>query len=352
MGNNRKFLAVASAVALSAFAVQASAESLLRWSDGGPNRGIRAKSYEWFAEEAAKRTNGEVKFEFHWAGALLKSKASLKGVGAGAADVATAIAAYTPKELIAYSVGDLPLQISDTWVTLRATYELATTHPALVKMFDGLNLIYLSNVTTSASQLICTKQHIETIEDFKGKKIRAVGVYGKVFKDLGANMVRMSQSKVYTALDSGVVECNQNYTYAIPVFKQHEVAKKMTKLDWGQFLGFGIIMNKEVFGKLSPASQKAMREIGSDYIDFYAKNITEANAESLETIKAAGVEIMELPAAEKAKLQAAAQSHIDGWVKRADKAGLPGQDIFDAYQKLLQKYEDIRVKQGYPWQRS
>jgi len=341
-------LAISGAVTLSS---SAEAETMLRWSDGQPNRGVNSETLQWMASELEKRSNGDLGVEFHWGGALFKSKSAVKGVGTRSADIATIIAAYTPKELVAYSVGDIPLPNSDVWVGMRAMYELATTHPALKKMFDDLNLVYLTNLSTSAIEILCKDKFINTLDDLKGVKMRAVGPYGRIFKDLGADVARLSQAKVYNALDSGIVECNQNYMYSIEVFKQNDVAKKLTKLDWGQHLAFGVVMNKETYEGLSDANRQVLLEVSSDFIDQFARRIQEANIKALERMTSGDspLEVAEMDPNEKAKLEKMGFDTVPNWIERANDAGLPGQDIFDSYMALVAKYEKIRDEKGYPW---
>jgi len=329
----------------------AAADTSLRWSDGTPNRGDRAEHYQWIANELESRSGGSITTDFHWAGALLKLNAALQGVGDGAADMATIIGAFAPKELSAYTVTDLPTQTPDPWVNMRASYELATTHPAMIEMFDGLNIHYVTNVTTTASHLICKEKHIKTLEDLQGTKIRAVGVYGRILGDLGAEVVRMAQGDVYQALDTGVVDCNQNYAYIIPVFKQQEVAKKLTQMDWGQFLAFGLVMNKDTYNEMSDAEKAVLAEVGSDAIDEFGKRMVDATAASLKLLAEDGVDIQPMNAADLDKLNAAGQPHIDAWIASANEAGLPGQELYDTYNGLLAKWETVRVEQGYPWTR-
>ena len=331
----------------------ANAGTVLRWSDGQPNRGVNSEMVKWYADEVAKRTKGDLKFQIHWGGALFKSKAAVQGVGTRAADVATIISAYTPKELAAYSIGDIPLPNSDIWVGMRAMYELSTTHPALKKMFDDLNLVYMTNLSTSAINILCKDKFIKKLDDLKGVSIRAVGPYGRVFKDLGASVVRMSQANVYKALDSGIVTCNQNYLYSIEVFKQNDVASYLTHLDWGQHLAFGIVMNKQAHDGLSEADRKVLHEVGSEFVDRFSRRIQEANQKALERMTSGDhpLKAEDMDPAEKKKLIEKGLEAARGWIARADKAGLPGKDIYDTYLGLVAKYEKIRDEKGYPWKR-
>lgn len=351
--NWTRAVAALSFTATLALSATAMAQVKLRWSEGQPNRGVQANNLQWMAEEIGKRTNGEVTAEIHWGGALLDSRSGLKGVGSRAADIAAIISAYTPKELAAYGVGDVPIPNADIWVGMRAIYELSLTHPALQKMFDDLNLVYLTNLSTSAIQVLCKNKFLTTLDDIKGVKIRAAGSYGDVLGDLGAEVVRMSQGKVYTALDSGVVECNQNYLYAIEVFKQNEVAKKLTKLDWGQHLSYGIVMNKDAFNELSKEQQEIIREISSEFIDRFAQQLSEANEEALKrmTSDEKPVEVAVMNPEDKKKLEEMGYAKVPGWIERMTAEGLPAQDIYDTYTALIAKYEKIRDEQGYPWNR-
>jgi TRAP-type C4-dicarboxylate transport system substrate-binding protein len=65
-GNEMKMFARAAALAgvcaalLAAGAMASSADTLIRWTEGSPDRGARAEAYHWFADTVTKRTNGEV----------------------------------------------------------------------------------------------------------------------------------------------------------------------------------------------------------------------------------------------------------------------------------------------------
>ncbi|MBT4019088.1 MAG: TRAP transporter substrate-binding protein DctP [Alphaproteobacteria bacterium] len=260
-------MALAAGVLSMALAAPVQAAQVLTFTDNSPNRGTRAESMGWFADEVAKRTNGELKIEFHWGGALLKAKAAAKGIGAGAADMGTIIGVYNPKLHPAYLLTDLPTEYSDHWVGTRAVYEMATTNAALKAEFDKLNLHYVSNFTTTQIQLICKGKPIKSIADIQGIKVRGVGVYGKVFKDIGATPVRISAYKAYSGLDTGLINCAQVYAYFIPATKMYEVAKEVTVLDWGALMSLGYVMNKDVWESLSPAHQKVINELGSEYIE-------------------------------------------------------------------------------------
>ena len=172
MGFRKSRLTVAAfAAALAAsVGVQGMAEAKsLRYAEFGPNRGARAAALQWFADEI-----GKLSVEFQWGGALLKARAVLKGLGDGVADMGSIIAAYNPKEMQLYGIGDLPIDNSDVWVGMRAMYELATTNPHLQKAFDAQNVVYITNYSTGPVQLVC-KKPIDSLAALKGVKLRGTG---------------------------------------------------------------------------------------------------------------------------------------------------------------------------------
>lgn len=125
---------IASAILLAACAAgTAAAQTTFRYTEPSVNRGERAEVINWFGSEIAKRTTDQVKVQMFWGGVLMEAKASLPGVSEGAVELGSIVGSYTPREMQAYNVGDLPIGSSDVWVGLRAMYELSTTDPDLIK---------------------------------------------------------------------------------------------------------------------------------------------------------------------------------------------------------------------------
>lgn len=342
------------AAALAALTVtaEASAQTVLRYAEFGPNRGTRAEALNWFADELKKRSGGEMEVEFHWGKALLGTKAAMKGIGDGVADMGSFIGFFTPKELRGYNIGDLPVANADEWVGMRAMYDLATGNQALKDEFAKQNLVYVTNYTTGPIQLICTEK-VSGLEGLKGIKLRGSGPYGKTFSDLGADVQRMGQPKVYQALDSGLITCNQNYYYSMRAYKQYEVAPEVLELDWGQNMSFGIAMNKDVYDGLSDKNKEILQELGSEFVDHFAQLMIEQRAGHKSAMEAGidgkSISVTRLPDGERAALQEAGEKYIDAWVAEAKADGVDGEAILADYQGLIDKYTAEKDAKGYPW---
>jgi TRAP-type C4-dicarboxylate transport system substrate-binding protein len=347
-----RIAACVAAIAMSSAVAGSACAKTLRFAEFGPNRGDRAAAVQWLADEIKKRSGGALDIEIHWGGALLSTKAILKGVSDGVADMGSIVGFLTPKELRVYNLGDLPVDNSDEWVGLRAVYKLATENAAFKKEFDKAGVVYVTNFTTGPIQLIC-KKPIKSLAELKGLKVRGSGPYGKAMSDLGAAVQGMGQPKVFEALDSGLIECNQNYYYAIKAYKQYEVAPYVTELNWGANMSFGIVMNKATFASLTPAEQKAVTEAGSAFIDHFAKVMIEGKekdkAAMIAGVGGKSIKLVDFPAADRAKILDAGKKYVNEWSANVTKDGLDGKGILAAYEQSIAEFAKIKAAKGYPW---
>ncbi|MFD2740431.1 C4-dicarboxylate TRAP transporter substrate-binding protein [Sulfitobacter aestuarii] len=342
-----KSLSVTAVLAASASFAQA--ETTLIHGEAGPNRGARADALQWFADELAERSEGDLKVDIQWGGALFKANAAVQSIADGVADMGSVIAVYYPQEMAGYGIADLPVNNPDAWVGMRATDELMRNSPEIAADLADKNLVYIGTWTTSQVNIGCKGGAINSVADISGKKVRGVGAYGKVFGEQGANMVNMSIYDAYQGLDTGLIDCSQGYSYAVAALKQAEVMDSYTILNWGQVGGLGIFMNKDAFDSLTPEQQELVGEVGSDMADEFGKMINDANDKAIASMKEQGVEVIELPEAERATLVEGGKKFLDEWVQTAEGSGLPGEKLLEDYQALITKYTEKRAADGYPW---
>lgn len=345
-----KFLkSAALAASLAVFSTVSNAETVLIHGEAGPNRGARAASLQWFADQVQERSSGDLRIDIQWGGALFKDNASVPSIRDGVADMGSVIAVYFPQEMVGYGIADLPVQNPDSWVGMRATDELMRNSDAIRAALAEMNLVYIGTWTTSQVNIGCKNAAIRSVADVEGLKVRGVGAYGKVFGELGANMVRMSIYDAYQGLDTGLIDCSQGYSYAVAALKQAEVMDTYTLLNWGQVGGVGMFMNKAMFDSLTPEQQAVLEETGRDMVDQFGQTITIANEKAIASMQEQGVEIIELPEADRAAFVERGAPFLGEWVESANAAGLPGQALLDEYRALIEKYTAIRDTDGYPW---
>ena len=327
------------------------AETVLIYGEPGPNRGARAEATQWFAEQVAEKSGGDLKLDINWGGALFSEKAAVQSLRDGVADLGSVIAVYFPQDMIAYGIADLPMNNPDPWVGMKATDDLMRNNEQIKANLAAQNLVYVGTYTTSAVQMGCKGTTIKTVDDIAGAKVRGVGAYGQTFRDMGANLVDMSVYEAYQGLESGLIDCTQTYSYLVAALKFDEVFDSYTFIDWGQIGGLGIMMNKSMFDALTPEEQDVIMSAGEGLADEFGRIIGQANEESIKLLEDNGTEIVRFTDEDRTTLTEAGQKYLDDWAARADASGLDGQALLEEYRGLITKYADEKEQQGYPWER-
>lgn len=336
---------------LAAAAVPAEAVTI-RYSEYGPDRGVRADAVKWFAEEVERRSNGEITFDLHWGGALVGGREVIRAVGSGFVDAGTFVPSWTPELLHLYEVGDLPSGSPDAWVAMRAMFDVATTNEAVIDEFAEHDMVYLLQFNTGPVQLIC-REPISKPEDFQGRKIRAVGPYIEAFRGLGAEIVSFPQIEVYQALDSGLVDCNQVYYSNVTAYRLHEVAGHLVELDYGQMLGLGGAINKQLWEELTPEQQALLREVGEEAVDYLAQRLLDLGDEvrgQLTTGIDGHVVTVEPATAEvKTAIESKGADLDNAWLEAVKSKNKDGEGVLEHYNEAQARFEKEKAENGYPW---
>ena len=350
-----KKIAFSAAIMLAGIST-ATADTVLRFADGAPNRGTRSDAIVHFFDEVTRLSEGDLKFDPHWGGAMFDYTTVGDGVSSGSVDLGSVVGAYNPRKLKAIAIGDLTSGYSDPWVGMRAMYELMTTNKTVQDMLDKENLVYVTGYSSTGIQFECGgKTVIRSVDDIKGKRIRGISSWTPVLKGLGASVVNLGAGEIYQALDTGLIDCSASYIYSIRTLKTHEVIKSLTVADWGQLSGFVMVMNKDSWNDLTEKQQQILRKAGSEMIDFFGETQIAEMDDVVEGLRTGSigskVPVYELPAEEREKLTLASEKYAAKWADSVNKDGLPGDEIWSEYQALLEKYDTERTSLGYPWER-
>ncbi|QFU08016.1 2,3-diketo-L-gulonate-binding periplasmic protein YiaO precursor [Rhodobacteraceae bacterium THAF1] len=346
-----KHLLTTAALSLTLGAGAAFAQTTLFFGEAGPNRGARAEAIQYFVDQVDEISGGDLTFDVQWGGALFKAGAARSGIADGIADAGTIIGVYFPQEMAAYGIADLPIDNPDPWVGMKATDELMRNNEAIQQNLADQNLVYIGTFTTSAVHIGCKGTSIASVADIAGKKVRGVGAYGKAFADSGANLVSMSIYDAYQGLDSGLIDCTQGYSYVVPALQWQEVIDSYTLMNWGQVGALGVFMNKDMFDSLSEEQQNVLMQAGESVPDELGRILSTDNDAAVEMMREQGIEIIELPEEERAKLVETGATYIDAWKETANGIGLDGEALLTEYRGLIDQYTAERDEQGYPWER-
>lgn len=133
---------------------------------------------------------------------------------------------------------------------------------------------------------------IKEPEDLQNLKIRIPGIkmYTDLWRNLGADPTAMSFSEVFTALQQGTIDGQENPIDVIKSSKLEEVQKYLSMWNYSYDpLIFGI--NKEKFDSMHPEDQKILLDAGKKATKFQIEKARETEQKQIEELKAAGMEL-------------------------------------------------------------
>ena len=139
------------------------------------------------------------------------------------------------------------------------------------------------------------KEPIRSPADLKGRKIRVMNdpVAMDLIRAFGGAPTPIPWGELYTSLQQGVVDGAENNPPSLLTSRHYEVCKHFT-LDHHTRLPDVLVMSSRIFGRLSPEEQGWIARAAHDSVDYQRKLWAEDTARSLEELKKAGVEILEV----------------------------------------------------------
>src|SRR5690606_34906204 len=121
-------------------------------------------------------------------------------------------------------------------------------------------------------------------------------------------------------------------------YRQHEVTDQIILTNWGQILGYGVVMNKDTFDELTPEQQRIVRETGREFVDHYVQvMMRDAELAKQKLATEGGLQVVELSEQDVQKLDALSQVYVRKWIDDSSAAGVPAQDLFDKFMQASDK---------------
>lgn len=270
------------------------------------------KPFKMFVDEVNTKFAGEV--EINWRGGpeIMPPFKQAEGVRNGAVDMT-----YTSPS---YYQGLVPT--SGTMNLSYKTYaEIAATnyHERMTELHAEKDLIFLGEIpATQLNFVIYMAKEVSGLEDLKGKRIRVFPTLLPIVKALGAEPIVMGMGDIFTAMERGTIDGYMQGPLAQA--QQFEGLVKTVIFPGVYRAGFPVLINKDTWGKMSTDLQQRLTTFlrwdfayRVDYL--WGQDI----ADNIELMKAAGFNILELPADEAARYEQMAMDAA--WAVTAANAG-------------------------------
>lgn len=247
----------------------------------------KGKAALMFKQLAEKYANGKVTVEVYPNSSLYKDKEELEALQLGSVQLlAPSISKFGPLGVKEFDVFDLPFLMSDD---MHARQMMAS--PMMGELNKKLEdkgvepLAYWDN----GAHVYTANVPLISPDDFRGLKMRIQGskVLDAVARQLGAIPQIIAFGELYQALQTGVVDGEDNVPSNIWTQKFYDVQKYLTVSYHGR-LTYSLITNKKFWDGLPadvrPGLERAVKESTQFFNDTAAKD----NADALNQIKATG----------------------------------------------------------------
>ena len=316
---NLLLLAAAAVIFAAPSAVVAQTPIVIKFSHVVAPNTPKGLGAEKFKELAEKYSGGKVKVEVYPNSTLYKDKEELEALQLGAVQMlAPSNSKFGPMGIKEFEVFDLPF-IIPSLAALRKVTE-GPMGEKMLKLLEPKGMIGLAYWDNGFKQMSANKA-LRVPADYKGLKFRIQSskVLEAQFRALGATPQVMAFSEVYQALQTGVVDGQENTSSNMYTQKMHEVQKYTTLTNHG-YIGYVVVVNKPFWDGL-PADvrtnlDKAMKESTT-----YANQISaKENDEALADIKKSGkTELITPTAAEMTAMRKAMEPIYEDMGKRVGK---------------------------------
>ena len=271
-----------------------------------------------FGKILEKETGGSIKVQVFTDGVLGGDRQTLEGLQMGTihcTSVSTGpIAAFVPQ----FDVFDLPFLFKD-----KATAFKVVDGPIgqeLLNKLPAVGMIGFNYWENGFRHLTNNKREVKTAEDIKGLKIRTLEskIHVDSWKQLGANPTPMSFSQLYTALEQGVVDGQENPFGNVVSNKFNEVQKYLTTTGH-VYNASPFLLSKKFYDGLTDKEKEAVKKAAKEAQTFQRAANDKEDQDSVGTLTQRGMKITALNPGEQQKVVASLKPVYDKYAEALGK---------------------------------
>jgi tripartite ATP-independent transporter DctP family solute receptor len=272
-----------------------------------------------FGDEIFKRTNGRYKLQYFPSGALGGEREMLEAVQLGTQDMIITSTGPVGNFVPETRIVDIPYLFRD-YDHARKVLDGQIGQEILTK-FPAKGLVAISWMENGFRHITNSKRAVKSPDDVKGLKIRTMEnkVHMEAFKAMGALPTPMNMNEVFTALQTGTVDGQENPIPVILANKLYTVQKYLT-LDSHVYSPAILIINKGLWDKISDADKAAFKEAAKIALVANRKKVNDDEANGLDVMRKAGTEIV--TSVDNAAFQKAVASAYAGFNKEFGEANI------------------------------
>ena len=291
-----------------------------------PASNFHTENLVQFANDIDKASGGKLKITVHANASLFKAPEIKRAVQGGQAQIGEILLVNYQNEWQIFGADGLPF-LADSYDEAAKLWKVQK--PILEKKLNeqGMSVLY---AVAWPPQGVYSKKPLASAADMKGLKWRAYSpATSRIAELVGAQPVTVQAAEVSQAFATGVTESMMSSGSTGADAKLWEHVKYW--YDTQAWLPKNaIIVNKAAMDALDPATRAAVLKAAADAETRGWVASKKANIDSLDKLKAGGMQILPPSAQLKADMKKVGDTMLKEWL---DKAGPEGKKLVDAYLK-------------------
>jgi TRAP-type transport system periplasmic protein len=294
-------------------------EHTIKFATAGAIGSPIALGMEKFAEIVQEKSSGKIKVKRFPGGTLGGDVQTLSALQGGTVEMTSMNAGILGNVAKDFAMVDLPFLFDSPKEA--DTVMDGPVGTALAAELPEKGLVGLGYWELGFRQLTNSRHPITKVDDIAGLKIRVIQspIYIDLFNTLGANAVPMAFTELYTALETGAIDGQENPAPSILTAKLNEVQKYMT-LTQHTYNPQIVMISAKFWEKLNEDERKLIQEATLEARDYQRMVSREQAGKAVDELKAEGMEVTALPPEEVAKFREKAKPVADKYAAQIDPA--------------------------------
>ncbi|RJG00001.1 DctP family TRAP transporter solute-binding subunit [Noviherbaspirillum saxi] len=308
-----------SALALGFASSAASAQTVMRISVSTAQNSHQGVAIDTLAKEVEKRTNGRYKIQAFYGGALGAEREATEAVQLGTQELTWTSTGPIPNFVPEVKIFDVPFLFRD-YAHARAVLD-GSIGQDMLKKFESKGFKALAWGENGFRHMTNNKRSVINPEDLRGLKLRTMEnpVHIQAYKGFGIIPTPMAFTEVFSAMQQGTVDGQENPLSVITANKFEQVQKHLTLT--GHVYSPGVfLMNKGVFDKLSATDKQAFLDAAKVAAQANRDRVDQDEKTAVNDLRSKGMQVVDK--VDKAKYQAALTPVFAEFEKQFGKANL------------------------------
>jgi len=289
----KKRTLLAAALAVAALApLGASAQTAMKISISIAQNSHQGVAIDTLAREVEKRANGRIKIQGFYSGSLGGERESIEAVQLGTQELTFTSTGPVPNFVPAARILDIPFLFRDK-AHARAVLD-GPIGQEMLKEFESKGFKALAWGENGVRHMTNSKRSVNSPEDLKGLKMRTMEnpVHVAAYKGFGIVTTPMAFPEVFTALQQGTVDGQENPLSVIMAAKFDQVQKHLS-LTGHVYSPAIFLMNKASFDKLSAADKQVFLDAAAEAVKANRARVDEDDAKGVAELRSKGMQVVE-----------------------------------------------------------